>query len=80
MGLRLLNDELKMNARKLVELLYWLMKSYIRTHYITLHLCFQNNADTSLMDVDGNFAYDHAPPGSMSQHHMQKYLDQKGKC
>lgn len=38
----------------------------------------QSGADWSLLDVDGNFAIDHAVEASMSLHYMQQHLTEKG--
>ncbi|XP_066266634.1 unconventional myosin-XVI-like isoform X2 [Branchiostoma lanceolatum] len=43
-----------------------------------VHLLLMNGADTSLMDIDGNFALDHAPVGSEVRQILHNHMQQKG--
>ena len=40
---------------------------------------FQNGADPTLLDLDGNLAIDHAPVGSETKQALDKHLQLNGK-
>ena len=51
---------------------------HLHTVYILAFRILQNGADIRLLDVDGNFAFDHVTSGSYTQQLLDKHIKKNG--